>query len=309
LEAAEMSGSFVMFFHRTKDFLRIAIRVWRDQRVPVLARIYVVLAPLYWINPFDLIPDLQPGGCCDDLVIGCLLIAMAFRLVPEAVFRDARKASNPAVCGVMFVSLLGLAASTTGLWTPAKQGALNQSLAIKQMDMPNHAVVKTLKSQSCKFKNIQTLADNEELSNAFYRADASAIRTASGELLAARGDLKCQSYSRASIQEKQQSRQIHAKNQAPVRGPHWLANVNESSVPSRDWGILPTRIIAFFEAPVFKITLPAFLRTRGGQRQVFSNEDGAIVLMASQSSGSLEMPPQIVGGFFVAETSHGKDLC
>ena len=76
--------------------------IWHDSRVPIFARIFVVLAPLYWLNPFDLIPDLQPGGHCDDIAIFCLLVLMACRLVPQAVFRDSRKA---AALGMLYVTV------------------------------------------------------------------------------------------------------------------------------------------------------------------------------------------------------------
>jgi len=76
---------------RMRNDMRIATRVWRDPRVPFLARIFVVLAPLYWINPFDLIPDMQPNGHVDDVILAFLLIVMALRLVPKEVFQDARR--------------------------------------------------------------------------------------------------------------------------------------------------------------------------------------------------------------------------
>jgi uncharacterized membrane protein YkvA (DUF1232 family) len=86
------------------QLLSVLRAVWRDPRVPMLARIYVVIAPFYWINPFHLIPDFQPTGHCDDLIISCLLLVMAFRLVPAAVFRDARKVANPALCAAVCLS-------------------------------------------------------------------------------------------------------------------------------------------------------------------------------------------------------------
>ncbi len=72
------------------DMLRF---IWRDSRVPLLARIFIVLAPLYWISPFDLVPDWQPGGYYDDMVVLCLLGILAFLLIPKAVFRDSRKSA------------------------------------------------------------------------------------------------------------------------------------------------------------------------------------------------------------------------
>lgn len=85
--------------------------VWRDSRVPLFARFFVVLAPLYWINPYDLIPDLQPGGYCDDVVIAALLLILAFRLVPKAVLRDSRQAAHlkqkAAAFGMLYVTVTG----------------------------------------------------------------------------------------------------------------------------------------------------------------------------------------------------------
>jgi len=94
-----------------EQFLQLIRHIWRDSRVPLLARIYVVLAPLYWINPFDLIPDLQPTGHCDDVIIFCLLVVMALRLVPAAVFYDSRKAAllgrKAATFGMLYVTVAG----------------------------------------------------------------------------------------------------------------------------------------------------------------------------------------------------------
>ncbi len=94
-----------------EQFVQMVRYVWRDSRVPVLARIYVVLAPLYWINPFDLIPDLQPGGHCDDITVFCLLVIMALRLVPREVFRDSHKAKllgkKAAAFGMLYVTVAG----------------------------------------------------------------------------------------------------------------------------------------------------------------------------------------------------------
>jgi uncharacterized membrane protein YkvA (DUF1232 family) len=72
-----MNRFFAFVRDRIRNSLCIANRVWRDRRVPILARIFVVLAPLYWINPYDLIPDIQPTGHLDDITLGFLLVVMA----------------------------------------------------------------------------------------------------------------------------------------------------------------------------------------------------------------------------------------
>lgn len=106
-----------MFPPQITKFWNMLRYIWRDKRVPMLARIFVIVAPLYWLNPYDLIPDLQPGGYCDDAIIFCLLIVMAFRLVPKEVFQDSRKAAyfgkRVATLGMLYVSLVG-----TTVWLP-----------------------------------------------------------------------------------------------------------------------------------------------------------------------------------------------
>jgi uncharacterized membrane protein YkvA (DUF1232 family) len=109
---ARISGFLKTLSVRAQEIFSIAGRSWGDPRVPVLAKILVLTAPLYWLNPFDLVPDLQPGGYCDDLLVSCLLAWAVFRLIPREVIKDARisvhKAARPAVCGLCFVSLFWL---------------------------------------------------------------------------------------------------------------------------------------------------------------------------------------------------------
>jgi uncharacterized membrane protein YkvA (DUF1232 family) len=79
--------------------------MWLDGRVPVVARVLIFFAPLYWLCPFDLNPDFLPGGYADDLWIVPIAIVVAAKLIPLAVFYDARKAAAQAVCGIMCLSL------------------------------------------------------------------------------------------------------------------------------------------------------------------------------------------------------------
>jgi uncharacterized membrane protein YkvA (DUF1232 family) len=78
--------------------------MWLDGRVPLIA-LLIFFAPLYWICPFDLNPDFLPGGYADDLWIVPIAIVIAAKLIPLAVFSDARKAAAQAVCGIMCLSL------------------------------------------------------------------------------------------------------------------------------------------------------------------------------------------------------------
>jgi uncharacterized membrane protein YkvA (DUF1232 family) len=77
---------------------------WGDRRVPLLARILLLIIPLYVIAPNDLIPDSLPYGFVDDFLIFVCLTAIAHAIVPRGVFIDARKA---AACGIVLLSVTG----------------------------------------------------------------------------------------------------------------------------------------------------------------------------------------------------------
>jgi uncharacterized membrane protein YkvA (DUF1232 family) len=62
---------------------RLAIRLFREPRVPTLAKAVPVLACLYVVSPIDLVPDLIPGlGQLDDLGIILLGLELFVRLCP-----------------------------------------------------------------------------------------------------------------------------------------------------------------------------------------------------------------------------------
>ena len=99
-------------FRLTQNLLMPLLRLvkllsimWLDCRVPLIARLLIFFAPLYWICPFDLNPDFLPGGYADDLWIVPIAIVIAAKLIPLAVFYDARKAAAQAVCGIMCLGL------------------------------------------------------------------------------------------------------------------------------------------------------------------------------------------------------------
>jgi uncharacterized membrane protein YkvA (DUF1232 family) len=90
---------------RVKQLLPIMARVWDDPRVPFMARVFFVLAPIYLLFPYDIHPDFLPGGLTDDLSIMPLLIGIAMLLIPAKVFKDARRtAATQAVCGMLCLS-------------------------------------------------------------------------------------------------------------------------------------------------------------------------------------------------------------
>jgi uncharacterized membrane protein YkvA (DUF1232 family) len=81
---------------------RLAIRLMREPRVPVLLKTIPVLAALYVISPIDLVPDLVPVlGQLDDLGIIVAALELFTRLSPsgaQAFHREAigrRRAYSP----------------------------------------------------------------------------------------------------------------------------------------------------------------------------------------------------------------------
>jgi uncharacterized membrane protein YkvA (DUF1232 family) len=64
---------------------RLAIRLFREPRVPVLVKAVPVLAAVYLISPLDAVPDLIPVlGQLDDLGFVVFALEMFVRLCPEA---------------------------------------------------------------------------------------------------------------------------------------------------------------------------------------------------------------------------------
>jgi uncharacterized membrane protein YkvA (DUF1232 family) len=65
-------------------------RLRRDERVPVRAKVAVVLAGLWVLSPVDLIPEFLPViGPLDDVVVVALALRYAARRVPRQVLLDA----------------------------------------------------------------------------------------------------------------------------------------------------------------------------------------------------------------------------
>ena len=65
---------------------------YRDPRMPVPARIVILITLGYSLSPIDLIPDFIPViGYLDDLLIVPALIALSLRLIPGDIMENARK--------------------------------------------------------------------------------------------------------------------------------------------------------------------------------------------------------------------------
>jgi uncharacterized membrane protein YkvA (DUF1232 family) len=67
----------------------------KDPRTPWYARAVIVAVVAYAVSPIDLIPDFIPVlGYLDDLLLLPLGIALALRLVPQAVMAESRETAR-----------------------------------------------------------------------------------------------------------------------------------------------------------------------------------------------------------------------
>jgi len=63
----------------------------RDPRVPVVAKLVVILVVAYALSPIDLIPDFIPVlGYLDDMLLLPMGIALAIKLMPRDVWEDCK---------------------------------------------------------------------------------------------------------------------------------------------------------------------------------------------------------------------------
>ncbi len=87
-----------MAFERSKESVRsfkreliVYRRVLRDERTPLLAKLFLALAIGYLCMPFDLIPDFIPViGHLDDVIIIPALVFAALLLVPREIVSEHR---------------------------------------------------------------------------------------------------------------------------------------------------------------------------------------------------------------------------
>ncbi|WP_203142471.1 YkvA family protein [Marinobacter mangrovi] len=110
----------------------------RDPRTPWLAKAVVAIVVAYALSPIDLIPDFIPVlGYLDDIILLPLGVALAIRLVPEAVMSDCRaraldafKNGRPvsrwagvAVVAIWMAAIVVLGVVGYRMWLEAGQGA------------------------------------------------------------------------------------------------------------------------------------------------------------------------------------------
>ena len=101
----------------------------RDPRTPWLAKLLAAGVVAYALSPIDLIPDFVPVlGYLDDLLLVPLGIALAIRLVPDAVMAECRARAEAAPPGsgraaaLVVVAIWVVAAAAALAWAWARFG-------------------------------------------------------------------------------------------------------------------------------------------------------------------------------------------
>jgi len=89
------SGSLISFLFHLPNFARLYWSLFWDKRAPVLPKIALALAIIYFVSPLDLLPDFAiPGlGYIDDLAI----LALALRYFIKAMPKDLVAAKVDAI--------------------------------------------------------------------------------------------------------------------------------------------------------------------------------------------------------------------
>jgi uncharacterized membrane protein YkvA (DUF1232 family) len=99
VKAGGASRIHFMAFETSKEITRslkrevvVYQRVLRDERTPVVAKLFLGLAIGYLLMPFDLIPDFIPViGHLDDAVVIPALVFVALRFIPREIITEHRE--------------------------------------------------------------------------------------------------------------------------------------------------------------------------------------------------------------------------
>ncbi|MCI0661865.1 MAG: DUF1232 domain-containing protein [Acidobacteria bacterium] len=71
------------------NLLKLLIRLFKDSRVPVTEKAFVIGAIVYFLSPFDLLPDMIPFlGQIDDLYLIALTILRLFNRTNDSILRE-----------------------------------------------------------------------------------------------------------------------------------------------------------------------------------------------------------------------------
>jgi uncharacterized membrane protein YkvA (DUF1232 family) len=95
----------ISYPNKFKHSIAAAFHIWRDARLPVLARILFLLALLYVFVPCDWLPDASAIGYVDDFAIVVLIAYFLQRIIPKVILQDARRAAAGTACGILCLNL------------------------------------------------------------------------------------------------------------------------------------------------------------------------------------------------------------
>ncbi|KZE37119.1 hypothetical protein AV656_11085 [Bhargavaea cecembensis] len=74
-----------------KQQIFILYLAYKDERVPLYAKVFTALVVAYAFSPIDLIPDFIPIlGYLDDLILVPLGVMLALKMIPEEVISDCK---------------------------------------------------------------------------------------------------------------------------------------------------------------------------------------------------------------------------
>lgn len=83
------TGRFPQILAHLPDFIRLYWRLFRDRRVPILAKAFLIATLAYVVWPLDLVPEYIPViGEVDDLAVVLSGLWLFIRLCPPAVVRE-----------------------------------------------------------------------------------------------------------------------------------------------------------------------------------------------------------------------------
>ncbi|MFZ3047137.1 MAG: DUF1232 domain-containing protein [Desulfatirhabdiaceae bacterium] len=113
--------------HELKTEIQALLLAYRDNRVPLKAKIVAALVVAYAVSPIDLIPDFIPIlGYLDDLIILPLGIMLAVKMIPADVMQECRAKADAALPGKKSSAIIGTVMIIV-LWMAIIVAAVNYS--------------------------------------------------------------------------------------------------------------------------------------------------------------------------------------
>jgi uncharacterized membrane protein YkvA (DUF1232 family) len=78
--------------YRTKEEINVLLCLKNIKKIPLISKIFIVIAIAYALSPIDIIPDFIPIiGLLDDLLIIPLLIGLSYLFIPRYILKECRK--------------------------------------------------------------------------------------------------------------------------------------------------------------------------------------------------------------------------